>query len=606
MSRQSILRFPLAWATLLLSISALFIALAFAFYGFDFTDEGYYLNSYKYPASYPAVATLFGFVYSVPFRLLGESLPAIRIFNILTIFFSGYWLILCSTRSLSVNFPFFQRKRFIFVALPLASFSLLGLGLYTTPSYNHLAFIGCMLVASSLYISASKPVNICRYSKSFFITLTIGLLFAFLGKSTTGLALSIVVGIFILCCNRSVKFLALFSYLSTAVVLVLFLIFALGGVGLAISKLSFGKQVGVLLADGHNIEGLARSILQFLSIPAVIPFFAIIVIQIFIFLLPQKLSSIKFQRFHFVALVFLPLILVFFYALSFAVTRPDRMTLALPQFWLVALPVSCFVLWILKIKPLDHDRWINCQGGYGLSLAVLLIPVCYGFGTNTGMWSKALSASIIYVSLAVFWGVNYFGSSLTTYARPFITLTFIGFVLASPSFLGHYALPQRQPQPLWENGNQTVIGPSHSKVFLDPGFSKYINDIKVTLLKNGFRPGDPILDFTGQSPGLIYAVSGRAVGHPWLIGGRLGSNDFASTILAKIPTSELEASWILDEPDGPQRINPERLQNIDIDLGNSSRYQPVGIFDVPIAAGGFFVPRSQVLYKPLARLVPPL
>ena len=604
MARQSISHFPLSWATLVLSASALFIAVAFTFYGFDFTDEGFYLNSYKYLASYPAFNSLFGFVYSVPFRLLGESLPAIRIFNILTLYFTGYWLILCSTRSLPVNAPFSQGERFLFVAPSLSAFSLLGLGLYSTPSYNHLAFIGCMLVAGSIYIAASKATNHESDARSFFITLSIGLLIAFLGKPTTGLALSLIIAIFILSCNRSIRLLTLFSFLFTALILFVFLVFTPGGASLTISKLSFGKQVGVLLADGHSIEGLARSVLQFLSLPAAIPFIGIVIIQILICLLCQKYNDIKSRRFAWIALSFLLLPLISFYAISFAVTRPDRMTLALPQFWLVALPFTCFVLWVLKIKPVDQDRWIDFQGSYALFLAILLIPVCYGFGTNTGMWSKALSASLIYVSLAVFWGVNFLGQYSSTYTRPFIVLAFIGFVLASPSFLGHYALPQRQPQPLWKNANRTVIGSSNSQVLLDQSFSTYINDLKTSLLENGFRPGDPILDLTGQSPGLIYAVSGRLVGYPWLIGGRLGSNDMASALLARIPTSELEASWILDEPDGPQRINPPILQKIGIDLGNSTRYKPVGIFDVPKAAGGFFVPRTQVLYKSLPRLAP--
>ena len=68
--------------------------LYFAPYGFDLTDEGFYFNWYKYPDSFPAVITFFGFVYAPPYYLLGENIVALRVFNLLTIWRQVYGVFL--------------------------------------------------------------------------------------------------------------------------------------------------------------------------------------------------------------------------------------------------------------------------------------------------------------------------------------------------------------------------------------------------------------------------------------------------------------------------------------------------------------------------------
>lgn len=96
-------------------------------------------------------------------------------------------------------------------------------------------------------------------------------------------------------------------------------------------------------------------------------------------------------------------------------------------------------------------------------------------------------------------------------------------VLLAPSQASFYLVPYRQSQPLFLNKSVTRIG-KVSQLRLSSGFSNYIASTRLALSKNEFKPGTPILDLSGQSPGLIYAVEGRAIGQPWMIGGYKGSN----------------------------------------------------------------------------------
>ena len=73
------------------SVVFLSLYLVYSPFGWDFTDEGFYFNSYKLSDAYPNVVTFFGFVYSLPYRLLGENIIALRIFNVISVFVAGIW-----------------------------------------------------------------------------------------------------------------------------------------------------------------------------------------------------------------------------------------------------------------------------------------------------------------------------------------------------------------------------------------------------------------------------------------------------------------------------------------------------------------------------------
>ena len=69
---------------IIFSLSLIIFLLVFKYsnYGFDFTDEGYYLNWISNPFYYEASATQFGFIYHPLYLFVGEDLVLLRKTNL--------------------------------------------------------------------------------------------------------------------------------------------------------------------------------------------------------------------------------------------------------------------------------------------------------------------------------------------------------------------------------------------------------------------------------------------------------------------------------------------------------------------------------------------
>ena len=128
----------------------------------------------------------------------------------------------------------------------------------------------------------------------------------------------------------------------------------------------------------------------------------------------------------------------------------------------------------------------------------------------------------------------------------------------------------------------------------------------MALMRNGFKAGSPLLDLSGMSPGLVYALDGRAIGNAWMIGGYKGSNALARASIAKIPCTDLQSSWLIVEPGGPVSLDLSMLKDFEIDIQDESRYEKVAHLITPKVTGpcvypcrGFRHHRHQFVYKPL-------
>lgn len=65
------------------TVFMLFFVFLYSRYGFDFTDESYYLSWIANPFDYAASATQFGFIYHPLYVLLDGNIAALRQANIL-------------------------------------------------------------------------------------------------------------------------------------------------------------------------------------------------------------------------------------------------------------------------------------------------------------------------------------------------------------------------------------------------------------------------------------------------------------------------------------------------------------------------------------------
>jgi hypothetical protein len=115
-----------------------------------------------------------------------------------------------------------------------------------------------------------------------------------------------------------------------------------------------------------------------------------------------------------------------------------------------------------------------------------------------------------------------------------------------------------------------------------------------------FERGTPMIDLSGHSPGILYAIGARSTGSAWIFGGYpnfSGSDKLAAIILERVSCKELSSAWLLLEPEGPVKITAEVLSSFGANL--ASDFQIKGTFKSAKGASGFAGDELQIIYKPV-------
>src|ERR1700737_2646485 len=110
-AQNSFLASGMQWIALLVSVGASLTLMGWVMLrcrsGFEFTDEGFYLNWISNPWDYHASVTQFGFVYHPLYKLVGGDIALLRQPNVLISFALGWALCFTLLRSISIHrFPF--------------------------------------------------------------------------------------------------------------------------------------------------------------------------------------------------------------------------------------------------------------------------------------------------------------------------------------------------------------------------------------------------------------------------------------------------------------------------------------------------------------------
>src|SRR5262249_10072513 len=139
--------------------------------------------------------------------------------------------------------------------------------------------------------------------------------------------------------------------------------------------------------------------------------------------------------------------------------------------------------------------------------------------------------------------------------------------------------PYRQNAPLHLQLEPVAIGPSRGSILLlDARTARYLSDLRASVPGGLERlRGAPMLDFTGAHPGTLFALGGKAIGLPWMIGGDQRSAAVVGRALADVQCEVLAVAWLLTSPDAPQAVPVSLLTRHGID-----KYEPtVGSFVGP-------------------------
>jgi len=564
--------------------------LRYSAYGIDFTDEGFYLVWISNPFIYDTSLTQFGFVYHPLYNLLHGDIAAFRRVNIVIIFCLAWclsYLFLSSFSSESVK----DRVVLHTVAAGLSTAAFISFGVncwVMMPSYNSLAFQALLITGIGLLLSDN---NVTRKSIAGWIIIGVGGWLAFMAKPSTALALTVGVLIYLLISRKFPIRLVLISIISALVLLLFSALLIDGSISGFVQRLRLSIEFGEYLGGGYTLSHILRiDDFQLAEDNKGALFF--IFLATFLALWSTK-SELKIGRlfsllasFGFFVLTGLLVFGVFHRVPGFG---------GYFQGLLISGIVFAAILFGLVLGRLRALKAISAEQ-WGIAFLFFVMPYIYAFGSNNNYWRVEPVAAVFWV-LA---GLTLIGPM----ARERASWCFIlPLVLATQTVTAAllqsgFEHPYRQPEPLRLNTTVVEVGAQRSSLVLSKNYADYIANAVSSAREAGFTSGNPMIDLSGQSPGILYALGAESIGQAWTIGRYPGSLKLAKAMHQRVPCKKIAAAWVLFEPKGPRSIPTDLMSSLGATF--PEKFERVGSWQTAKGAGGFTAIRQQELYKPLA------
>lgn len=513
--------------------------------GFDFTDEAYYFLNYLHWRDFVGTTSFFGAYFDLPFRLVGQSVAAIRIFSLFLLlvcgaFFTRQTFNYCARRDGSVS-----ETPWPFVVVGMVG-SLFYFGYFSTlraPSYNLLTLCS-MLVATGLLLRVLEPhasLATPRFAM-FCYGLAVGA--CGLGKASAGVLLVVSHALFFALTNRDWRWRRVLELLALS----------LAGVGLNFVLLQWAHpqwlealREGVVMVSMDSTHGFliaANGVRWDIQRLAPMAPWAVTVIGAFV-LLVRWLGPLRR-----VALSTMVVALISGCVLGLIFDGQSRL-------WLPMLGLAVFLLW--GVESLNRNPLALVPGDAadaGLMLLLLSLPVVFSFGTNLPILAHSQMAAVFVVTALSLRLRRLFHLGLL--AKPAIVVCLL--MLCIPTLVTQIRTAvdvrytYRQLSALGEQTTLVRLGTGDNTVLVDVTTSATLQSVIESARAAGFAPGQAILDFTGDGIGLIYALGGRPLGTAWVAGGYQFSHALAARLISRLPDQALQTAWLLSSLDNPRAI----------------------------------------------------
>lgn len=536
-------RVSLPPVAILLSAVALFVWMAPR--GFDFTDEAYYFLTYLHWRDFSGSISFFGAYLELPFLLLGQSVTGMRILGLLLLlacgaFFSrealAYW---ARRDGAEQNTPW----AFVIVGMAASMFYYSHLSTLRAPSYNLLALCS-MLVATGLLLRLLERSAVVSHARitMFLYGAAVGV--CGLSKVTSGVLLVVGHVFFLALAHRDWRLRHLTEFLA----------FSLAGVFMNVVVLQWThpqwldmllKGVATQGAIGSHgpldlAGGLWSNILEML--PQLLPLAVVAeggVVWLIKWVGPASSAGIS--------------------ALVTAIVGGCALGLILgsPHWWLPLLALTTLLLWSVEFFCCKQKK-SKRDGAIDFTLMALLIamPLAYSFGTNMSVLDHSQMAAVFPV-MAIALRLNRL-ARLGILRQPALVVCLTALCLPPLALQVRAATDvdytYRQLSALGEQTIPVQLGPVGTTLLVDAETRKSLNAVIDAARAAGFVTGEAILDFTGDGPGLVYALGGRPLGRAWLLGGLPGSSAVAANMIASLPEETLRSAWLLSSDNNPRAI----------------------------------------------------
>ena len=552
---------------LIVSLSNIIFLYNVAPHFIDFTDEGFYLNLISDPYAFDGRVTRFAELISWLFHWLSGNLVSFRriVLSALVLISFAFTLFSIRLNRQVLSRVLGGRKNYILneftLAFVISNLSLFAVWPSLTPSYNYINYLSMLLFGVLLLrLDSELPAyqqNSWIFSLNSGFLLSLPLVLIAYAKPTSYLLLAL--SVIVVCLFASTQ-LRKILYISLGLSVVIYLICALlffGGDSNLLTDLQFSLYIiGTWKADSEAsitdysfFSSLLRlipnktNLASFLFASAfafftqnttrcrarlTLIFISILSIFLSLFLwfsanvyLPLISDSCKifnnyFAQFllPFIGFYFLSSIIFDFNPIS-SIRRLFRFKFAAP-----------FIDKRLSNRPNDLSRFSlglpQINNTHLITALLVVLPCAFAFSSTNGFVAFA-SLGSLFIVLAFFRIINscfldtdeVLRSSHPNYLFVSILLIPLLICLQLTNVFSVCPFPPGYQRALSEQQVSTAIS-SNTTLFLSKERSTYVDSLRSVLSSAGFHNGNHILDLTGNSPGLVYAVGGKAIGWPWI------------------------------------------------------------------------------------------
>lgn len=565
-------------------------------YGYDFTDESFYLIKIAAPWREQNDIALFGYVYHPLFRLLGGDVVLFRqigmLFHLLLAWgvcweFLGIFVAGEKRGIPYLNNPLTRGM----LAFAFAAGGLFAASSILTPGYNELNKTAFLLACIGI-LRAGKQYTF--RSVSGWIIIGVAGYISFLAKPPSAAFMGVTILAYLLVARKFRITLQLLSLIVFFTLLLVTEIAIHGSISKAFESYTLGFAATQNLGSRHSISGLFR-----FNSPARLfrPKMHGIASNLFFFLiLGCVLWSLResFRKRRPLALILLA---------GSALVILDNIylgVLARSIKWLWntedALSVSVWQLGILgclgvvlihgwegfKKMPAAHLALFGC---------LVIFPYAFGFGSEVNyLFLSGFLTLFIMLALLL---LLFYNMSATAFWRTAITLAALTQLIAFTGASIAMEHPFRQATPYREATNILELPNSPSSIKIGDDVFQYTAAVRDTARRHGFTPGTPIINTTLYGIGLVYLLEGYPSGSSWMIS-PAGNSYFTSRLGRETPET-LARSWILLDS---TKISEDSRSMLNVLLpGWEKKYTLVGSFTPPQWPYG---PDKVYLYKPPA------
>ena len=550
-------RFQQATASLA-ATGALCVLLGAWFYAghsFDPADEGFYLNWLATPELFKTSVTEFGLVYHPLYDLVGGDIVALRRINLLLTMGLGVW---CATATLFAVTG--ARPWLLALCLGAPAMRVFDLWLLT-PNYNTLTLQAALVVTIGVLAvwggagstDDEEPWRRRAPATRGALVLGVGLALLFLAKPTSAAVVAILVAAVLALGRRLDLRTLLVASTTLAMTLGLATLVIDGSLVEFVGRLRGGAEEVRILSAGHTLRDVVRiDALRASAAHRVIALVVAVSVGSFLWLAVAR----PVRRWPWVTLGIGSTGL--FVLAGLLSPGAVLLTAGRTALFLLAVPAAALSVRYLATRACDSVLPPS-RDGLVLAAGLILLPLACVFGSNTNYWAGACDYAIFWLLAAV---VLLGQLSGDRQSGALVLLACVAVVSASLAVAGGMARPYRQSVAVWEMHSEAPL--AGSTVTVNPGGQQLLMDLRAMASDGDMPAGVPMIDLTGQSPGLIHALEATAVGSPWLIGGQPGSAALFVHILNDVPCRLLAEAWVLSQPDGPRALDDSLLASTGI------------------------------------------